>query len=65
MPDPVPPPIHDHYEAHWLKDLAPVFEDDADPADRDVVVAAARAIESEPSLLGLSSHLLTVASRPA
>ena len=29
-----------------------------------VLDVAARVIEAEPSLLGLSSHLLTVATRP-
>ena len=29
-----------------------------------MVLDAARVIEAEPSLLGLSSHLLTVATRP-
>jgi len=49
--------------AHWIR-LSAVFEDDADPADREVVLASARAVEAEPSLLGLSSHLVTVAVRP-
>lgn len=48
----------------WIRSLAPVFDDDGRPADRDVVVEAARTIESEPSLLGLSSHLIAVARRP-
>ena len=50
--------------AHWIKSLAPVFDEGADPADREAVLAAARAVEAEPSLLGLSSHLVTVAVRP-
>lgn len=50
--------------AHWVKPLASRFAADADPGDREVVLASARAIEAEPSLLGLSSHLLTVAVRP-
>ena len=35
-----------------------------DPAGRENVLHAARAIEREPSLLGLSAHLLAVARRP-
>jgi SAM-dependent methyltransferase len=36
------------------------------PADRDLILWAARAIESEPTLLGLSAHLLLVAeTRPS
>ena len=50
--------------AHWMQSLAPVFDDGADPADREVVLDAARAVEAEPSLLGLSPHLVTVAVRP-
>jgi len=50
---------------HWVRSLAPVFDDGADPADLEVVLDAARAVEAEPSLLGLSSHLLTIAVRPA
>jgi SAM-dependent methyltransferase len=49
--------------AHWIKPLGRVFDDGADPADREAVLAAARSIEAEPTLLGLSSHLLTVATR--
>ena len=47
--------------AHWVKALAPALDDDA---DREVVLSSARVIEAEPSLLGLSSHLITVATRP-
>ena len=50
---------------HWVRSVAAAFDDGADPADREVVLDAARVIEAEPSLLGLSSHLLTVAVRPA
>jgi SAM-dependent methyltransferase len=32
--------------------------------DRDVILWAARVIESEPSLLGLSAHLLLIAEKP-
>lgn len=48
----------------WIRSLAPAFDDDGRAVDADVVIEAARTIESEPSLLGLSSHLLTVARRP-
>jgi SAM-dependent methyltransferase len=36
-----------------------------DPAAQAAIVDAARMIESEPSLLGLSPHLLAVATRPS
>jgi len=49
---------------HWVRPVAAVFDDGADPADREMVLDAARAVEAEPSLLGLSSHLVTVAVRP-
>ena len=48
--------------AHWIKPLASAFDDED---RRAVVLDAAHAIEAEPSLIGLSSHLLTVAVRPA
>jgi hypothetical protein len=35
----------------------------ADPDDLDRMLELVRAIESEPSMLGASSHLLTVARR--
>ena len=35
-----------------------------DPRGREMILDAARAIESEPTLLGLSPHLLMVARRP-
>jgi SAM-dependent methyltransferase len=35
-----------------------------DPADRETILWSARAIESEPALLGLSAHLLLVAAAP-
>jgi hypothetical protein len=35
-----------------------------DPAARDAILMSARAIESEPTLLGLSAHLLCVARKP-
>ena len=37
----------------------------ADPARREQLLAAARWLEAEPSLLGLSAHLLVAARRPA
>lgn len=37
----------------------------ADPASVDLVLDMLRQVESEPSMLGASSHLLTVARRPA
>ncbi|WP_426593782.1 class I SAM-dependent methyltransferase [Cellulomonas sp. McL0617] len=46
--------------AHWIRALASAFDDEG---ARDVVLDAARVIEAEPSLLGLSSHLVTVATR--
>ncbi|MGH9185165.1 MAG: class I SAM-dependent methyltransferase [Acidimicrobiales bacterium] len=42
-----------------------IFEHWDDPADRDAILFAARAIEDEPSLIGASTHLLMVARRPA
>ena len=36
-----------------------------DPARRDHVLRAARAVEAEPTLLGLSAHLLVVGRRPS
>jgi hypothetical protein len=44
-----------------LPDLAPRW---ADPARRHDILAAARAVESEPSLLGLNAHLLAVGRVP-
>jgi ubiquinone/menaquinone biosynthesis C-methylase UbiE len=42
-----------HLEARW-----------ANADDRAVILDAARVVESEPSLLGLSAHLLAIARRP-
>jgi ubiquinone/menaquinone biosynthesis C-methylase UbiE len=42
-----------HLDARWASD-----------GDRAVILDAARAVESEPSLLGLSAHLLAIARRP-
>jgi SAM-dependent methyltransferase len=36
----------------------------ADPAAREHLLAAARAVEREPSLLGTSAHIMTVGRRP-
>jgi hypothetical protein len=36
----------------------------ANPLERETILWAARAVESEPSLLGLSAHLLLVATTP-
>jgi SAM-dependent methyltransferase len=46
--------------AHWLKHLADRWDD---PADREVILDAVRATEHEPTLAGLSSHVITVAAR--
>jgi SAM-dependent methyltransferase len=48
--------------AGWFAD---VFERWDHPDDRDAILSAARAVESEPSLVGASAHLLMVARRPA
>jgi SAM-dependent methyltransferase len=45
--------------AGWLRALAERWTD----ADRTQILYSARAVESEPSLLGLSAHLLMVARR--
>lgn len=44
--------------AHWLRHLDNRF---ATAEGRETILFAARAIEAEPSLLGLSSHLIAVA----
>jgi hypothetical protein len=36
----------------------------ADPTDREYILWAARALDREPALLGLSDHLLAVARKP-
>lgn len=41
-----------------------VFEHWDDPACRDAILFAAQAVESEPSLIGASAHLLMVTQRP-
>ena len=45
----------------WLPHLAPSWEDED---RRELILYAARAVESEPVLLGLSAHLMAVASVP-
>jgi SAM-dependent methyltransferase len=47
--------------AGWLPHLADRWND---PEARELILYSARAVESEPSLLGLSPHLLAVARRP-
>ncbi len=46
--------------AGWLGHLAPRLDDDA---DREALLDAVRRVEREPSLLGLSPHLICVARR--
>ena len=36
----------------------------SDPDRRDQMLLAARAVESEPTLIGLSAHLLAVGTKP-
>jgi len=43
--------------------VADIAERWADPARREVLLAAARLVEQEPSLMGASSHLMAVATR--
>jgi SAM-dependent methyltransferase len=45
----------------WLPNVANRWEDGE---ARETILSAARSVESEPSLLGLSAHLLIVAARP-
>jgi len=47
--------------AGWLGQLASRWDD---PRDRERILWSAAAVESEPSLIGLSAHLLLVARRP-
>jgi SAM-dependent methyltransferase len=42
-----------HLDSHW-----------DDPQDREVILTTTRLVEAEPSLLGLSAHLLALARRP-
>jgi len=46
--------------AGWFRSL---FDRWDDPLSREAILFAARAVESEPSLLGASTHLLMVAKR--
>jgi ubiquinone/menaquinone biosynthesis C-methylase UbiE len=46
--------------AGWLPHLAPRWQNEA---DRQAILMASRAVEAEPSLIGLSAHLLLVARR--
>jgi len=48
--------------AGWLAQLDARWYDET---DRATIVESARLVEGEPSLLGLSAHLLAVAERPA
>src|SRR5665647_2637085 len=48
--------------AGWLGHLGPRWDD---AADREAVLRAARATEHEPTLMGLSAHLVTVARKGA
>ncbi|MGY6651641.1 class I SAM-dependent methyltransferase [Amycolatopsis sp. TRM77291] len=47
--------------AGWLPELAEQWDN---PVNREVIIQAVRAVESEPSLLGLSSHLIAVNRKP-
>lgn len=47
--------------AGWLPDLAARW---TDPQSREAILYSARAIEDEPTLLGLSAHLILIAQRP-
>jgi hypothetical protein len=47
--------------AGWFGNL---FDRWDDPDIRETICFAARAMESEPSLIGASTHLLMVARRP-
>jgi SAM-dependent methyltransferase len=47
--------------AGWLPDLADRWDD---PAGRERILWSARMIESEPSLIGMSAHLLAVGVKP-
>jgi SAM-dependent methyltransferase len=48
--------------AHWLPHLAARWDN---PDDRKVILDAARLIENDPAAIGISSHFLAVAQRPA
>ncbi len=42
----------------------PLREQWRDPRRREQILQAARAVETEPSLIGFSDHLLAAATRP-
>ncbi|MBO3085994.1 class I SAM-dependent methyltransferase [Cellulomonas fengjieae] len=46
--------------AHWLRPLAGALDDDR----RQVLLESSRLVEAEPSVLGVSPHLITVATSP-
>ena len=46
--------------AHWIRSLAGALDDDR----REVLLESARLVEAEPSVLGVSSHVITVATPP-
>jgi SAM-dependent methyltransferase len=48
--------------AGWLPQLGDRWDD---AADRDIILHSARAVENEPTLLALSSHLIAVSRTPA
>jgi SAM-dependent methyltransferase len=48
--------------AGWLPQLGDRWDS---PADRDIILHSARAVENEPTLLALSSHLIGVSRTPA
>ena len=47
--------------APWIPALAERW---VDPVEREVIVEAARLVEHEPGVLGVSPHLLAIAHRP-
>jgi hypothetical protein len=47
--------------AGWVSQLGERW---ASPEDKETILFSARAVESEPSLLGLSAHLIAVTRRP-
>lgn len=48
--------------AGWLPQLRERWDD---PADREIILDSARAVEGEPALLALSGHLIAVGRTPA
>ncbi len=47
--------------AGWMRDLGPRMDD---AADRETLLWSARVVESEPSVAGLSPHIVAVGRRP-